>query len=297
MSGIVAVILHFRTPDMTLRCLRSLIAERVFDAVLVDNSEDKGVSLAAMSGGLTELKLKGLRVHNVSFGVNLGFAAGANRGIARALELGLGPVLLLNSDAQLLAGAIEHLDVALSQGGGIALPVVEMGDQVESEYFYQRHFALLCSRKVFGSIRLLSGVCMLLPSKLASSCFFDESFFFYGEDVELSARLRAKGILSLRVEDAHITHQTSTSAGNGSLFYEYHTVRGHWLLARKLATGGLDHALAMSGRCLVLPLRALVRSIRSQDFLPIKAFYMATVDFFGGRRRTLTPPAATLEGY
>ena len=48
---IAAVVLNYRTPDKTLACLHSMVAEGLAWLVLVENSEDAGASLAAMQPG------------------------------------------------------------------------------------------------------------------------------------------------------------------------------------------------------------------------------------------------------
>ena len=74
------------------------------------------------------------------------------------------------------------------------------------------------------------------------------------------------------------------------MFYEYHMVRAHWLLAGKVARNRAQHVLYLAGRALFLPLRALLRAYRQRTMVPVRALFSATRDVVLGRSRSLTPP-------
>jgi len=102
MAPTVGLILHFRHHAHTAACLASLLADGVGRAVLVDNSEDDGVSLALLRPALAELAAQGLDIALCEPGRNLGFSAGVNRGLAEIRKrFGEVCVLLINNDARL----------------------------------------------------------------------------------------------------------------------------------------------------------------------------------------------------
>lgn len=289
---VVGLTLHFRTPAQTISCLRSLHAEGIRHAVVVDNSEDGGQSLASMQAHLGELKVSGLRVEVVTSERNLGFARGVNTGLTRAAATSPSIVLLINSDARLEHGALAALVQGLSNAD-ITVPLVRprSGAPASSLYgYYQRMFALVLRKQQPGCIRYPSGCCLLLRAEMAVSPLFDKDFFFYGEDVMLGYNLRARGVNVVQCPSAVIVHAGSGSAKNGSLFYEYHLNRGHWLLARKLAKNRFEIALFLAARCVTLPLRATVRSIRFRSLVSWKGLIAATFDIVRGRCRSFTPP-------
>lgn len=293
LDQVTAVVLDFRTPKKTVACLRSLLDNAVRRIVLVENSEDQGASLLAMRVGLEELRARGASIEVIDAGRNLGFSAGVNRALEHILEKGGGDVLLLNSDARLASGAMAGLVEAVRQGASIAAPMLAGGDGGRGTpcLHYQPYLALLTDRALWGSFAYLTGACMLLSRSIAKPGLFDEQFFFYGEDVMLGADMDRRGMLCMVVPDSVVAHEGTGSARNGSLFYEYHINRGHWLLAAKLARGRIGLAGGLIGRAVVLPLRALVRSARLRNLNPVRGLWMATCDTMRGRLRALTPPS------
>lgn len=108
---IIGLTLHYRHAALTDHCVRSLLADGA-DAVLVwDNTGDGGESaknIAVCHEQPDRVKL------DIS-PVNLGFAAGVNRGIEAILaRWPRAWVFLLNNDAEVLPGAVAKLSAALA---------------------------------------------------------------------------------------------------------------------------------------------------------------------------------------
>ena len=286
----VGLILHFRQQAHTAACLASLLGDGIQRALLVDNSEDGGQSLEALRPTLDELTAKGLEIEICEPGRNLGFSAGINRGLVEIHQrFGRVCVLLINNDARLRLGAHEALRNALVENGGLAVPRMQSGVRAVDSVFYHRATGLLLRKNVPGTFEYLSGCCMLLDPELSGSALFDESFFFYGDDAELGWRLSRVGVSQHKVPDAIVEHDGSIGSRNGSLFYEYHMSRAHWLLARKLSDSHLQYIQYLFGRVIFLPLRAVLRSIRQRSLAPVRGLAMASWDVFHGRNRSLTP--------
>ena len=293
--GIVGLVLHFRTPDRTLACLQSLADEGICKVVLVDNSEDAGQSIQAMQSGLTRLADAGLRVEVLRPARNLGFAAGVGMGLERMSKNPGAPVLLINSDAKLENGALKVMRGPL-RNHGLVVPMLarETGQSGASAFAYYQRFAALILRSAMpGTVAHPSGCCLLIRDDLVRADLFDPDFFFYGEDVMLGFDLARRGVEVVECVDATVIHAGSASAKNGSMFYEYHMVRAHWLLARKLARHGFERSLFVAARCVTLPLRACVRSLRSRSLIPWRGLFAATADMMRGRCRSFTPPATS----
>lgn len=290
-GDVVSVILHFRTPISTLACLRALANEGVQRTVLVDNSEDGGVSLAAMNDGLDELRACGMDVEVLTPQYNLGFAKAANLALRRVLELSAEAALLINSDAQLERGSLKPLLVDLGRAD-VVLPRVRSTPDlppVSSIGYYQCATALLIRIPCLRCVEYPSGCCMLLRTSLLQEPLFDETLFFYGEDVLLGNKLRCRGIKICSCDNAVVLHQGSGSAKNGSMFYEYHVNRSHLIIARKLASTKLEYVCYVACRCLTLSARAIVRSARSCSLTPWRGLVAAARDVMNGRCRSFTP--------
>ena len=290
-SDVIGLVLHFRTPERTLACLESLARQGIRKAVLVDNSEDGGRSIHLMQCGLARLVDCGLGTEVLQPERNLGFAAGLALGLEHVSLHHYGPVLLINSDATLETGALAMGMDYLREASCVSFParMKSAGACASSLVFYQRIFALYVRTRRIGCVRYPSGCCLLFREDLVHPELFDKDFFFYGEDVMLGFDLARRGSKFVECADAAVIHTGSASAKNGSMFYEYHMVRAHWLLARKLARNGFEQGLFVIGRCMALPLRACVRSVRSRSLMPWRGFVEATLDVIRGRSRTITP--------
>lgn len=290
---IVAIVLHFRTPRLTLSCLESLLSSGVLEVMLVDNSQDDGRTIAAMEQELAAMRGGGGVVKVLAPSRNLGFAGGINLALDALLSSGPARVLLLNSDALMTREALHALNEAIDHGAELAGPRVG-GEALVPETMgmpgYHRWLGLLVPARAPGAVGYLSGACLMISERVATHGLLDERFFFYGEDIELSQRLRAAGAPIDFVARARVLHLPSSSARNGSPFYEYHVLRGHLLLARSLTRGPAGHGMALAGRLLVLPVRALIRALRARSVVPLVALVQVAYDFVLGRVRDLTPP-------
>ncbi|GAB1594494.1 glycosyltransferase family 2 protein [Lysobacter claricitrinus] len=289
-AGVTAVVLNYRTPEKTLACLASLVAEGIEKIVLVENSGDGGASLDAMRIGLDGLIARGIDLATLDPHCNLGFAAGVNLALRLIEARGATPVLLMNSDARLTRGSLVALVEALGDAPVVS-PCIEIGGVPSSpRLYYQRFFATLTVRRVWGSVPYIAAACLLLSDELVAPDLFDEDFFFYGEDIALGAKLQRLDKACVVVSNARATHEGAGSSRRGSMFYEYHINRGHWLLARKLTVDRSRYALALLGRSFTLTLRALYRCVRLRSVNPLRGFLLATRDAMGGRQSSGIKP-------
>lgn len=294
-KGTVAgLVLHFRTETQTMDCVRSMVDEGIRIVVIVDNSEDGGASAGRMRPALERLSGIGLVFEIMSSGRNLGFARGVNAGLMRVAAYRPDAVLLINSDARLEAGCVANLLRALGRAP-FAIPSVRgsagAAEGSLSGWYHRASGLQMGPGSSSHCVHYPSGCCLMIRADMARPPLLDEDFFFYGEDVELGHELGGKGIGFAECSEAVVTHAGAGSARNGSLFYEYHINRGHWLLAAKLAGGPLERVLYIVLRCVTLPLRASVRCLRFRSLTPWHGLVVASLDLIKGRCRDLTPPA------
>ncbi|WP_404311375.1 glycosyltransferase family 2 protein [Agrococcus terreus] len=230
--------------------------------------------------------------HLVAMAGNPGFGGGANAGIGRALELGARAVLLLNPDARIGADGVAALRAA---GGPLSLrsPLVRSPDG-------RTWFSGLDLDLVDGEIRSphrraerpdgdpmawLSGACLWIEAPLwALVGGFDDDYFLYWEDVDLSRRVLDAGGELLVVEAATAWHdeggthrERGARAEAKSELYYFWNIRNRMLFAakhldpegirrwRRAAPGAAWRILLRGGRRQLLrpvpPLRALVRGL------------------------------------
>lgn len=286
------LILHFRTPNKTMTCIHSLVSEGLKEIILIDNSEDHGHSLFSMQPELTDLQNQGIKIYIQSSMLNQGFARAVNQGIGFAKENKISNVLLINSDAQLEKNALNLMLESLTDAS-ICIPRVKTNaDSAPSSLFgfYQKLTGLNFSTEKSGCLKYASGCCLLIKVNDFTTPLLDESFFFYGEDVEFSNRCKQSNIKIIECVDACIIHEGAGSSKNGSIFYEYHINRWHLLLAYKLARNPLERCLFIAARCIILPLRATRRCLRNHSFTAWYGLLVSILDVLRGKCRSLTPP-------
>jgi GT2 family glycosyltransferase len=273
--------------------LLSLAREGVRDVVVVDNSEDGGMSLGRLRSRLDGGSAPA--THYVEPGRNLGFSSGVNAGLALVGErLGGRHVLLINNDAVLAPGSLSALEQAVSDlPMAIAAPRIDGPTGLVDARVYYRHISGLLSVSGPGmkGHALLGGACLMVHESLCRTPLFDEAFFFYGDDVELGYRMGSLGVPLLDVPGATVLHEGSASSTNGSLFYEYHMARAHLLLVSRLGYRGAARIGLLATRAFTLLARAGVRSLRYRSLRSFHGLLMAASDLARGRLRTLTPPA------
>lgn len=287
----VGLVLHFRTANTTLKCLASIIGQGIHRVVLVDNSQDGGESVRRMDGGLKGLEKEGLHIDILQPTVNLGFAAGVNAGLKQLLLDDPADVLLINSDAELQNVSVQVMRTFLEDAACVVPRLArQSGAPGQSAFaFYHSLSGLIFRRSMPGTVRHPSGCCLLIRADQVRKNLFDEDFFFYGEDVMLGFELERHSMRVVDCDKAIVIHEGSGSAKNGSIFYEYHMVRAHWLLARKLSRNRFEYVLFVIARCLMLSLRASVRSLRSRSMVPWHGLLRATFDVLRGRCQSHTP--------
>lgn len=192
------------------RSLPPLLAE------LSDEDELVVVDNASRDGLVTELERLAPSVKLVALEENIGFAAGANRGVAAASsEL----IVLLNPDAVVQPG---WADAIRSPWGGpwgawMALVLLEGGRRINTSGG-MLHFTGFGWAGQVGEpyqaaprrpmeVAFLSGACMAIPrARWDELGGFPEHFFMYCEDVDLSLRLRLMGEKLAVIPDAVVEH-------------------------------------------------------------------------------------------
>ena len=211
--NLVAVVLNWNGGDDTLDALASL--EGV-PTICVDNGSTDGSDLR-VAERFPEVEL--LRT-----GANLGFAAGNNAGIRRALERGADWVLLLNNDAVAEPGLAAALDRAANErpdAGLLACTI--LGEDGETVQFSGARFnaRLGYSGRVgtdvpqdLRDVARADGAALAVSRVAVETAgLLDESLFLYVEDVEWSLRVRRAGFAVVLVPDAHVRHKGSASTG------------------------------------------------------------------------------------
>lgn len=261
--SLAVIIVNFRTPTLTLDCLSALAPqiEQLPGArvIVVDNGSG--------DGSVPILQAEGDRRHwnwleVLPLPVNLGFAAGNNRGITQAGDVEY--VLLLNSDTIVHEGCLAHcMNVMRNEpmiGAMSCLLLNSDGSpQVTARRFSPPTRQYVCAlglpwrlpwmfswadpedswdrRSVRRDVDWIGGAFLFCRGDLLRTLGgFDEDFFFYGEDYELCHRIHRAGYrihYDPRVAITHLGGGSSDPALLPSPFKQRHEWRGRYLVYRK----------------------------------------------------------------
>lgn len=221
MSDLWIVVLNWNGLAETRECLASLegCAARI---LVVDNGSTDGSAEALAARPDIDL----LRLD-----ANLGFGAGMNRGVAKAVAAGARQVLLLNNDARLAPDTLARLVAALEADpeAAAATPTLYAGSPPGRE---RRWYAGGRIRSWAGVIAhdtrppdgrthpvsFASGCCLLVRTRDWETLGgFREDYFLYFEDVELCWRWRKAGKRLLHASAAEAWHGGGASTGSQHL--------------------------------------------------------------------------------
>ena len=266
-----AITIHFNKATLTQGCIESLLADGWAPVLVWDNSDDGGASLNVLRARYAEDG----RVQWVRSPSNVGFGKGMNGALAALGAFGHhGPALLVNNDARVEPGlrAVLQAELAGATPPTLLAPRIVQDGHEQGWLYYQPWLALVTRRPLPGSFAYLSGCCLLVNRSCNTQPLFDEAFFMYGEDVELSWRIRRQGGRLALLDRAWVQHVGSASSGQASAMYEHYLVHSHRLLAEKLSTAVMSRLLMRALRVPSLLMRACVRSVRFKSLVPLRAF-------------------------
>jgi len=226
---LAVVIINYKTPQMLIDCLKSLLPELDklnAKVVVVDNlSLDNSVQLIqqwideSTIGKLVELRVSP---------ANSGFSGGNNMGIS-ALEAKY--YLLLNSDTLVRKGAISTLlNAAINnEEAGLISPRLEWPDAIPQESCFRFHTPisqLIGSANTGFITKVLqkysvpfavseqpayydwtSFACVLIRAEVFKQIgLMDDGYFMYFEDVAFAYHAQQAGWKVLNIPDAHVVH-------------------------------------------------------------------------------------------
>ncbi len=228
------IILSYNTKNITVRCLKSIAnigSDKNNEVFVVDNASSDD-SVATIKSQFPWVRL----IENKE---NYGFAKANNQ----AMKLAQGEfVLLLNSDTENTSGGIEKTLDYIENHSEIAAVTcrveLENGDLDQACHRgFPTPWASLCyfakldkifpKSKLFGQYHLTYQA-LSQPHEIdsPSGCFFlvrkkmidkvgllDETYFFFGEDVDWSFRIKQAGGKIFYYPDAKIIHYKGTSSG------------------------------------------------------------------------------------
>lgn len=251
MNRVAIVVLNYKGIEDTIVCLESLINQTYSDFTIVaieNNSEDT----SAQEFKKLEKKY-GDKLHTIYNDSNRGFAGGANTGIRWALENDFDGVALFNNDAiaepTWLAELVSTYEKEHS-GITTGLLLHEHGDTIDSTGDWYSKWGLPFPRNrgdatsqapQASEIFSASGGASLYSAKMLREIgLFDETFFAYYEDIDISFRALLAGWRVFYTPGAIAYHkQGATSNKMPGNFAIYQTFKNLPLVYTKDVPNGL----------------------------------------------------------
>jgi GT2 family glycosyltransferase len=229
------IIVSYNTRDFLAECLESIQKnasdELSYEVIVVDNSSTDD-SVAFLKQHFPDVQL-------IASPENLGFSKANNLGVAKSKGR---YVLFLNPDTVIYKGTLEHMVkfMDVTKDAGAATCYLEMSNGKLDDATHRgfptpwnsfSHFSGLSkifpNTKVFGGYNLgwqdlkkthdidaLAGAFMLVRREAGDEVgWWDERYFFYGEDLDFCYQLKKKGWKIYFVPDVKILHYKGVSGG------------------------------------------------------------------------------------
>jgi len=254
---IYSVILDFNNPNDTYLAYKSLLEQELDDnaehrIIIVDNGSKK----ENQEVNKNNFKKENFTILNNNLGYkeklnsnflivlefNLGFTGGNNLAFNIAMKNKANYVLLFNNDAiaekNTLQKLIDYSDKKAITGG--AIYDYENRNNIQTlgtHTFGWKGYSsvpkeLIKEEKI--AVASVSGACMLLPVDILKEIgLFDDNFYLYSEENELSKRAVLSGYPSYTIPDAKVYHKGSMTLGKESNLKLYYLIRNNLYFHKK----------------------------------------------------------------
>jgi len=301
------VVVNYRTPELTIRCLAALARERgrlpSLTAMVVDGGSGDS-SAATLSQALAHPEYRGWTAF-LPLSINGGYGWANNQAILTLAQQGSPPqfIHVLNPDTEVAEGAVAALvaDLQLNIECGAAGSQLMDADGKPAASAFRfpspgREFAGAAQSEALRGLLGINGIVVSSPvscavdwvtgasvmfraDALRDAGLFDDGFFLYFEEVELMHRLRLHGWSVRHVPASRVVHIEGSATGVGARATE-RPFPPYWYRSRRRyfrLTGGIPllaaaNLSALAGQA-IAGLKRLMgrppsnRSLRSVDFL------------------------------
>lgn len=243
-ARVAVIIVNYRTPDLTMKCLAALRRERAgvpfLTALVVDGGSGDG-SAEKLASALKDNDYRDW-ASLLPLAINGGYGWANNQGILTLSRQEPVPdfYYVLNPDTEICEGAITGLVAELTSkprcGAAGSLLLTSDHEPTASAFRFPsvgRELAGAAHSKIIGSlfgiepivvrpqtsgdVDWVTGASVMFRARaLQDSGLFDDGFFLYFEEVELMHRLRANGWTISHVPASKVVHIEGAATGVGS---------------------------------------------------------------------------------
>jgi GT2 family glycosyltransferase len=271
------VIVTYNSSNTIVKCIRNIQQSINVDEIVVvdNNSIDETVKKIEKNFGNIKL---------IKRQINAGFGSSVNMGVEKTKN---DYVLILNPDAFVEPDTIERLVVHLIDENNLIAMVTGAQYTEEGQFIdYSRRgkpgfmvvlldilslidrlkfispvkeYLMINSKKLNKPyfVEIASGACMLIKKDIFLKIGgFDERFFLFGEDIDLSNRFRENGYKILYEPKARLTHIVGESRKTKSIRSELEHLKSSGLLLYKMGYRFLSIIVLYLGLIILIIKRA-----------------------------------------
>ncbi len=223
-SAVAIIVLHFGDKENTLECLKSISKIK----------STQNIKVFVIDNGTNTLKEENIRkilpkFELISNRSNLGFAAGNNIGIKRALETDIEFIIFLNNDIVVYADILEklitpfYMDKKIGITGGVIAyfnnpkKIWFCGGKLNKTFCFTRHPKMnrfIDKKLKEGVVDFVSGAVMMVKREVFKKIgYFNKDYFLYWEDVDFCIRAQNNGYKSYVVNRLIAKHKVSATSG------------------------------------------------------------------------------------
>ena len=287
------VILNFNGWQNTIECLNSLSKLEMpknidVESVVVDN--------ASSDNSVREIKAGFPKLTMIENQANLGFTGGNNEGLRYVLKSGANFVMLLNNDTIVDSNLVEKM-LEPFEHDTISAVVPKIYFEKGYEFHKNRYKDSEKGKVIWYAggkmdwdnligenigvdevdqgqfdirmeVELETGCCFMIRSYVLENVgVFDDRYFLYYEDADLSERIKKAGFKIIYEPKAIVWHKNAESSGVGSDLHDYYISRNRLLF-------GMTYASARTKLALLRESFTLLRTGRKWQRSGVRDFYL-----------------------
>lgn len=230
------ILINYNGYSDTVECINSLLA-------MENYKSDVSIVVVDNASVVYKEELKNFcqdnNVKHVQMDYNAGFGVANNYAAEYAINNSADYIILLNNDTVVATNMLEEMEKCFTEDAVIS-PVIYYydypndiwcaGGEISILKGTSVHYHILTDKKV----SFLTGCCISIPAKIYNKYgLFDDKFFMYYEDTDLSVRYKKNNVLMKIVRNAKIWHKVGKSSDRIYGLKDYYLTRNRLYMIRK----------------------------------------------------------------
>jgi GT2 family glycosyltransferase len=282
--------------------------KRILESIIIQKYENLVVYIVDNNSSDDTLNIIQKYKSRISFCVissrtNNGYAKGNNTGIQKAMAEGCELVFILNPDMQLEEKCIKILterimsDEKIGAIGPIVLDGNKSDDFIQSYGFYanfrtQKKEIIFPGKKLTNEIPpeiyvdyVLGGAMMIRSRVLKIVGVFEEDYFMYNDELDISYRIKKAGFKTLCIRDAIVRHFHDFGKNNpkGNNLMYYYIMRNKYLYFKKHHLYN-NIFLSLLNELMNVPFKIIWVIRRMKNIKLLKFYYLGLLDGLLGKK-------------